>query len=160
MKSKDIERLKEDFVKYCNQIGIMQRPKLILRREEMHQIQVSAGERKGCASWGECFWHLNTIFIDTAIRVHYPRRIYKGHTRPARSTIKHKSKYIDFLYTLVHELVHYRFPKYRHGHRFEKRVQEILQGQTFEPIEQQQQQQKEPKKEYDGSLDYFLVYCG
>ena len=119
MKSKDIERLREDFVKYCDQIGIVNRPRLVETRKEMHAIQAAAGERKICAGWGECFWHLNTIFIDTGVRIHYPSRTYKGFTHPDRERIKHKSKYIDFRRTLVHELVHHRFPKMRHGWRFE-----------------------------------------
>ena len=35
--------------------------------------------------------------------------------------------------TLVHELVHYRFPSIQHGKRFEQRIKEILRGKTFEP---------------------------
>ena len=163
MKGKDIERLKEDFVKYCNQMGITDRPRLILNRKEMHSILVNAGQPKRCASWGECFWDLRTIFIDTGIRIHYPSRQYKGFRKPDRESVKHKSKYIDFRNTLVHELVHYRFPKMRHGWRYERRIIKILGGITFErmpmpmPISIPVEQPKpEPKKEYDGRLDYFL----
>ena len=95
-KGKELERLNKDFVKYCDQIGIIKRPRLIKTRKEMHAIQVNAGERKGCAGWGECFWHLDTIFIDTGIRIHYPSKQYKGFRRPDRELGKHKSKYIDF----------------------------------------------------------------
>lgn len=77
--------------------------------------------------------------------------------------MKHKSKYIDFRNTLVHELVHYRFPKMRHGWRYERRIIEILRGITFEPMPMHmpipipvEQAKPEPKKEYDGRLDYFL----
>jgi hypothetical protein len=160
VKAKDNEQLDKDFVKYCDQIGIVQRPRLIKTRKELHAIQVNAGERKGCAGWGECFWHLNTIFIDTGIRIHYPCRSYKGFRRPDRERIKHKSKYIDFRNTLVHELVHYRFPKMRHGWRFEQRVVEILRGRTFEPMQIPLSpiviKTQTPKKEYTGTLDYFL----
>jgi hypothetical protein len=101
----------------------------------MHTILVSAGKPKRCAGWGQCITGMKTIFVDTGIRIHYPSRDYKGWQNPQRETIKHKSKYIDFRNTLVHEIVHYRFPKYRHGHRFERRIKEILQGRTLEPME-------------------------
>jgi hypothetical protein len=32
---------------------------------------------------------------------------------------------------LIHELVHYRFDKLRHGDNFEKRIREILHGKVF-----------------------------
>ena len=161
MKGKDDERLNKDFVKYCNQIGIIDRPRLIKTRKEMHAILVNAGESKRCAAWGECFWHLQTIFIDTGIRIHYPSRPYKGVRLPERELVKHKSKYIDFRNTLVHELVHYRFPKMRHGARFERRINEILRGRTFEPMQIPMPPMiavKIPaaKKEYNGHFDFFL----
>lgn len=57
MTSKKIveERLREDLVKYCNQIGIQEIPRLILSRKEMHTILVNAGKSKRCAGWGQCF---------------------------------------------------------------------------------------------------------
>ena len=168
MKGKELQRLRKDFVKYCDQIGIIEpRPRIVETRREMHHIQVNAGERKGCASWGQCFWHLGIIFIDTGVRIHYPSRTYKGFTRPDRERIKHKSKYIDFRRTLVHELVHWRFRKMRHGWRFERRVDEILRGRTFEPAGEIQMRKAFAlppivlqipikKKEYNGTLDYFI----
>jgi len=151
MKQKDKDRLRNDLVKYCNQIGIIDIPKLILDRKEMHVILVNAGQPKRCAGWGQCFWSMQTIFIDAGIRIHYPSRKYKGWRNPDRELVKHKSKYIDFRNTLVHELVHYRWPKLRHGRRYEKRIYEILRGRTFNPIVESIE-----KKEYDGNLDSFL----
>jgi hypothetical protein len=135
MNTKSKERLKEDSMKYCKQIGIVQVPRLILDRREMHIILVNAGKPKRCAGWGECFRELDTIFVDAGIRIHYPSRQYAHWRKPDREYVKHKSKYIDFRNTLVHELVHYRWPKLRHGWRYEKRIQEILRGKTFEPYQ-------------------------
>jgi hypothetical protein len=131
MKSKQIQQLREDFDKYCRQIGIIDKPRLVLRREEMHRIQVEAGHEKHCGGWGSCYQDLKCVFVDTGIRIHYPSRTYTGWKNPNRELVKHKSKYIDFRNTLVHELVHYRFPKYRHGKAFEKRVKEIIQDRPF-----------------------------
>ena len=165
MKSKQLEQLRKDFVKYCNQIGIIAelRPRLIETRKEMHQIEVDAGYRKYAASWGHCFWPLRCIFVDTGVRIYYPNRQYKGWRNPDRELIKHKVKYIDFRNTLVHELVHWRFPKMRHGWRFERRIDEILRGMTFEPMQMPRLQIPLPpiqvrtqKKEYTGTLDYFV----
>lgn len=111
----------------------MEVPRLILDRKEMHTILVNAGEPKRCAGWGQCFWSLKTIFVDTGIRIHYPSRQYVGVKLPTRQMIKHKSKYIDFRHSLVHELVHYRFAYLQHGKKFEKRINEILRGRIFEP---------------------------
>ena len=133
MKEKNKERLKTDHVKYCKQIGIVRPPRLILDRKEMHAVLVSAGKNKRCAGWGQCFRDMETIFVDTGIRIHYPSRMYKGWQNPQREQVKHKSKYIDFRNILVHELVHYRFAYLQHGKKFEKRIKEILQGRTFEP---------------------------
>jgi hypothetical protein len=119
MKAKQIQQLIEDFDKYCRQIGLMNKPRLVLNRKEMHSILVNAGKPKRCAGWGQCFWEMKTIFVDTGLRIHYPSRVHKGWTNPAREQVKHKSKYADFRNTLVHELVHYRFRKYRHGKAFE-----------------------------------------
>jgi hypothetical protein len=130
--SKNKQRLNEDLVKYCKQIGITGVPRLILDRKEMHAILVNAGKRKRCAGWGQCFRSMQTIFVDTGIRIHYPSRRYKGVKLPTRELVKHKSKYTDFRNTLVHELVHYRFAYLRHGKRFEKRINEILRGRIFD----------------------------
>ena len=162
MKSKDIQRLREDFVKYCDQMGIINQPRLIETRKELHDIQIGSGQEKYGGGWGSCHRKLNLIFVDTGIRIYWPGKEYKGFRNPDRESIKHKAKYIDFRNTLVHELVHWRFPKMRHGWRFEQRCVEVLRGRTFEPmliplqfplppIEVQAQ-----KKEYNGTLDYFV----
>lgn len=75
---------------------------------------------------------MKTIFVDAGLRVYHPSRQYVGVKLPARELVKHKSKYIDFRNTLVHELVHYRFAYLRHGKKFEKQIDKILRGRTFE----------------------------
>jgi hypothetical protein len=69
MKGRDLERLKNDFDKYCEQIGIVDKLMLVVDRKEMHTILVNAGKPKRCAGWGECFWELKTIFVDAGIRI-------------------------------------------------------------------------------------------
>jgi hypothetical protein len=153
MKTKDLERLKSDFIKYCEQIGIVDKLYLVTNRKEMHSILINAGRPKRCAGWGECFSDLKTIFVDAGLRIHYPSRQYAHWRKPDREYVKHKSKYIDFRNTLVHELVHYRWPKLRHGWRYEKRIQEILRGTRFDAMNPSM---AKAKKEYDGRLDYYL----
>jgi hypothetical protein len=65
MKSKQIQKLREDFDRYCRQIGIVNKPRLVLRREEMHQIQIEAGHEKHCGAWGSYHRSLNCVFVDT-----------------------------------------------------------------------------------------------
>ena len=117
-------------MKYCNQIGIVEKPILVKDRKQMHAILVNAGKPKRCAGWGQCFWDLNTIFVDTGLRIHYPSRRYKG---------------VTFRYL-------------QHGWKFEKRINEILRGRTFEPkpIKNEPKPKPKPKKEYNGTLDFFL----
>jgi hypothetical protein len=132
MKSKNVQKLQEEHPKYCKQMGIVEVPHLILTRRELHALQISTGQQKYGGGWGSCHRSLKAIFVDTGVRVHHPSREYKGWKNHAREMIKHKSKYIDFRSTLVHELVHYRWPKMPHGKRFERRIVEILRGKTFD----------------------------
>jgi hypothetical protein len=70
------------------------------------------------------------IYVNTNIRkVGY--RQYKGVKYTEAFKKRHKATYKDILHTLVHELVHYRFTKMRHGKRFELRIREILGGRVF-----------------------------
>lgn len=134
MKAKDDARLDDDFIKYCNQLGIIDRPRLIKSKKEMHIIQTEAGQKKDAGGWGSCHWKLGVVFVNCGKRLHNPSKDYKGWNNPKREQVKHKSKYIDFRNTLVHELVHWRFPKLRHGKKFEERIYEVLRGKKFEII--------------------------
>jgi hypothetical protein len=77
---------------------------------------------KSKTPYGLCISNIRAIFVD----VH---RI-----------IEEEIQSTDYLYTafmqdttLVHELIHYRFPYMQHGAKFEERTREILRGQVFEP---------------------------
>ena len=133
MKSKNKERLKEDFVKYCDQIGIVQRPRLILDRKEMHTILVDNGKVKRAAGHGQCLWDLDILFVDTG------KRNLRNKTYPWRGRYVRNNKKMtlrELRHVLVHELVHYRFRYLNHGVKFEKRISEILKGRTFAPKSQ------------------------
>ena len=45
--------------------------------------------------------------------------------------IPKKWNYYEQRHTLVHELVHYRFPHFPHGRAFDDRIEEIIRGKTF-----------------------------
>ena len=170
------------------QIGIIpsEEPTLILDRKEMRSRLESRNQySKRIAGWGECIVPIRTIFVDAGLRIHYPSRQYKGFRNPKRELLKHKSRYIDFLNTLIHELVHYRWPYLQHGKKFEQRIQEVRRGRTFEPkhihlfaynskkrrdgidtdpviteegdkeVPKEKPFQKK-KEEYRGALDFFL----
>jgi hypothetical protein len=168
----------------------------VLDRKEMRSLLQNRNQySKRIAGWGECVYAIRTVLVDAGLRIHYPSNQYKGFRNPKRELVKRKSKYIDFLNTLIHELVHYRWPYLQHSKKFEQRIQEVRRGRTFEakhihlfanqskkrregidadPViikkgdkEMPQSPQvhlieqiRKPglKKEYNGKLDYFLVY--
>jgi hypothetical protein len=134
LKSKNQQRLQQDKTRICRQIGILpgEEPRLVMDRKEMRSL-VQSRNQYNKAGRGECVVAIRTIIVDAGLRVHHPSRQYKGFRNPKRELVKHKSKYMDFRNTLVHELVHYRFPYLQHGEKFEQRIQEILGGRTFEP---------------------------
>src|SRR5919108_4132894 len=130
MKHKNKEKLFHDLVRISSQIGILPNevPRLILNRKEMQQLLLSKRPwtdnpiiDKRVAGYGECCYSLRTIFVDAGRRVYKERR-YKGVHYSERVLHKHKTTYHDILGTLVHELVHYRFPYMRHGKKFEERI--------------------------------------
>lgn len=142
MKTKQKERLYSDFVKYCDQIGIpcIERPMLTFDSKEYNIVRklYGAGVRRHSTLAGECYCLAKTIYIDTkkkvATRKTYPSKLKRKRLGIVYSYRNVKPTYRDFLYVLVHELVHYRFRSMRHGERFENLIKEILKGRTF-PIE-------------------------
>jgi hypothetical protein len=142
LKQKNIARLYEDFDKYRKQMGITdsENLKLVIDRKEMWDILEQNGLSRRAAGYGECFSDLRVIFVDSRIRVAQYRRYpmykvtyIKGRKfgTPTEQPGKKKVHYRDILKTLVHELVHYRFPKLNHGVKYEKRIREILHGEVF-----------------------------
>jgi hypothetical protein len=142
VKEKNRKRLIADFKRYTKQIGRtkQEKLKLVLDRKEMHKILEKNGLSKRAAGYGECFWDIRTIFVDSNIRVarykKYPMFIVetingKRVGTPTKQPEKKKVTYRDIRHTLIHELVHYRFRGLRHGKKFEQRIKEILVGRVF-----------------------------
>jgi hypothetical protein len=65
-----------------------------------------------------------------------PKKVWKVTQRTKRFIYKKKVLYglREVRDTLVHELVHYRFPEMKHGRKFEARIKEILRGGEFPQI--------------------------
>ena len=81
-------------------------------------------------NYGICYREERVIYVNINKRLaHY--KTY-AHTRYSDHYVsKHKKTYRDFLHTMVHELVHYRFGYLQHGAKFERRIREILAGRVF-----------------------------
>ena len=127
---------------------------VVLDRKEFHALQVSHGQPKHAAGYGQCSWNMRTIFVDAGKRG-YQLRTYRRIRRAPEgsywrlpnngkqgyhyrlheySSTEHKdvkATYKTNLHCLAHELVHYRFGYMGHGRDFEKRTKEVLRGRTF-----------------------------
>ena len=137
MKGKDKQRLYTDLIRISDQIGILpnERPKLVIDRQEMHDIKLnhprvfrtdSEMADKRTAGYGQCLYNLRTVFVDGAPEK-YHRITYHGRKGKRYRIIKRvKATYKDKLHTLVEELVHYRFAYLQEGRNLEKRIQEVL----------------------------------
>lgn len=113
------------------QIGIKKAPRLFLNRNEYSRLRKKNGyaRRVGLTKYGECLREAKAIFVNTRLQWICVKEFNE---KSRRWTHYHgKPRYKDFLRTLVHELVHYRWSSLRHGPQFEKRVDEIIGGETF-----------------------------
>jgi hypothetical protein len=146
MKSKTKERLQQDKTRICKQIGILpcEEPRLVLDRKEMRSLITGKTQNsKRIAGLGECHPEIRTIFVDASYRLTQRtfsdgKPMYHGQydletERYKWCPAKRRTTYKDFLQTLVHELVHYRFAYLGHSKKYEQRIKEILRGRTFEP---------------------------
>jgi hypothetical protein len=102
------------------------------RLEEKHS---SPGDRKAVAdnTYGRCCYSIRTIFV----REHAKKGGRLGEWVPMRKKgwrryVSRPWNYGTQKHTLVHELVHYRFPSMQHGKKFEQRIKDIFRGQSFE----------------------------
>lgn len=116
--------------KYSLQIGIDERdiPSIMFTRKEVLAKPETIGTRNTRRYYGVYFDDINTVFINVK---HFQTR---GRLRQ----------------TLVHELVHKRFPYMGHGPNFEKKVQDILKGKKFKPYKPTK---KNPKEENKGGIE-------
>jgi hypothetical protein len=142
------QRLQEDIKKYSIQIGILPEdiPRLVTSRIKMTQIILDHRP--------DDYYYLDKINRRMRRKfegVWFPQWniIYVNVTIPRRDTYNRDSLIMDdeviysqFKETLVHELVHCRFPELKHGKycyssysntTFNRRVKQILKGKTFEP---------------------------
>lgn len=136
MKGKDAEKLRNDLIKYCDQIGILpdEIPHLEFERKRYNQIRKDVGCKRNARHdrSGECIREARTIFVDGRQTQHH----YVDYNKRTNKSIRQrmvKATYRSFRYILVHELTHYRFRNLYHGYEFEIRTNEILAGKKFEP---------------------------
>lgn len=108
-----LDFLYQNAYKFSIQIGIDEKdiPSLMFTRKEVLAKPETIGRRNTPRYYGVFFEDINTVFIN----------------------VKHFQTRKRMKETLVHELVHKRFPYLGHGHDFEKKVQDILKGKTFKP---------------------------
>jgi hypothetical protein len=161
MKERNKLRLQQDMTKYCEQIGITDSLKLVFSRKEINELRHWHGWRgESKSTYGCCY---------DALKVIYVAEHTSGGRYQLRLPMRRKGWYryvykpYNYIYqrrVLVHELIHYRWPSMKHGKKFDRRIREILRGHRFDPQPEQKQQKHQPeqKKEYNGTLDYFLVY--
>lgn len=126
-KARKIEHLRLAHGAYAQQIGVVpcELPTLVFFLKDFQAIQREAcirlGKDPGYAenftskhkrAFGMCSYFTRLIMVSMHIKRN--RNLY------------------DLEATLVHELVHYRWPNMKHGKRFENRVIEIIHGKAFE----------------------------
>lgn len=126
-------RLEKDLIRISDQIGIdpQDRPKLVTSVFEIQAILSTRERAKDLTSsiYGLCDITHRTIFVN--IRLRQRVRIREKYFKLEEV----RAEYSDYLHTLAHELVHYRFEDEEvvnnEGKEQEERVQEILRGKTF-----------------------------
>jgi hypothetical protein len=150
------EKLQQELRTYCKQIGIIGDqipyltfdPREYINRlkayydDEAQEILGRAGRLRKIrsSSLGRCHEQSKTLLVNQNCRGHtweYDRnskgnkirKIMHGQTYFLKR--KRRINYRVFKNTLIHELVHYRFPKMQHGSTFEKRIKEILRGEVY-----------------------------
>ncbi len=98
---------------YANRFGI-QEPKVLLTTKEVLEVpkEMTEGRRTSAYKYyGVSYMQHNMIFVNV-------RKM------PDEKTLEN---------TIVHELIHMRFPYLSHGKRFNKLVRQGLAGKTFSP---------------------------
>jgi hypothetical protein len=136
VKGKYRPKLQEDFNRYAKQIGILpgEMPQLITDKRQIQELNRERRQKDqwvGSASnYGACYTEQRIIYVNVNSRIREDK-VYAHVKYTRRQLSRHKSTYRDYLDTLVHELVHYRFGYLKHGAKFEKRQREILRGKVF-----------------------------
>ena len=109
-------------------------PRLVTDRKTMDEVKKTFADkgrgRSTANSYGICYNEEKIIYVNTNSRL-IRKRIYSHVKYSQRQRRAHRATYSDYLHTLVHELVHYRFKYLNHGAKYEKRIREILSGKVF-----------------------------
>jgi hypothetical protein len=136
-----IPKLEADLVKYCEQIGIRQPPKLVFSFEAHEKAceHEGGGGRSYKNYLGMCCRDHGVVTVDLKTPRSTVNTVYKWVKCKKSSpyaTMKHLKRvpwaYREARQVLVHELVHYRWKSFDEGRRQWLRVREILAGKTFE----------------------------
>jgi SprT-like family protein len=108
------KRLEKEIGPLCYQIGIpsLEEPKICWNQEQWRWY-TGANKTKSVHRLGCCNFRNNAILIDL--------NVHKFHKYPL-------AEYRD---TLIHELVHIRFQKLKHGITFKRTIERIKKGQKF-----------------------------
>jgi hypothetical protein len=129
--------VQQELAKYAKQIGILEKdiPATVCTRKEVLEMpkELTQGRRivtHKC--FGICFRYAKTIFIN--IKMHGSSQELK--------------------YTIVHELVHYRFRYLSHGKEFEQRIKLILNDKKY-PVKDLYPTTTHPCLEHD--IQHLLV---
>ena len=146
------EQLHKDLIYYSKHIGILQEeiPKLLTSKKEYSEFfGTNMNDMIDRHELGSCRRNLRIIFVDSNKRFDYygdvsyanntsfyndPKYREEWKLRLSKDGLIYgKMRYFQYLNTLVHELVHYRFPYLPHGDKFEKRVHDISCGEKTYP---------------------------
>jgi hypothetical protein len=124
-------QLHKTVARVSEQIGIKKPPKLFLNRMEYSKLRKRHGysRRVGLSKYGECLREAKAIFVNTRMKWIC---VLEFNTKSRRWVRYHgKPRFEDFVRTVIHELVHYRWSSMRHGKHFEKRVDAVIGGERF-----------------------------
>jgi len=111
--------LHEQLVLRCEQMGIVDIPRLVLTTKDVLNMPVekTVGRRTSAYKFlGVCYRDAKTIFVN--IRHKAIKRLKGSKVGTAEET-------------LIHELVHYRFTYLSHGKEFQKRIKDIKNGKVW-----------------------------
>lgn len=144
MKQSNKDRLlNQDLPRFCKQIGILpgEEPKPILNTKQMNELDLAHSDVQSqkaiCSGYlGVCFSSLRIIYVRESPHLRNgkfrKKEYFKNSRKYAYKSVPKRWNYSEQLWTLVHELVHYRFRNLQHGWTFNQRIREILRGEAFE----------------------------
>jgi hypothetical protein len=118
-------------------------PRLLVSTRErldaiMNRMGRYIGKEKDVSGYFFAQYWLIWVCINPKVYQRRSDALRTGHlTRnmgPVYDWISVKPRYLDYLETLIHELVHVRFKELKHGPKFNKRIMEIAEGMRFPDI--------------------------